>query len=97
MKPFFEQYPDPDQLLSLKFENVVPSLLRLALSRGPGTMLLPKTLTEVSTVEANAGRDYPPHKQQDIRRFLERAWRWAESHKLVEPAPALTATTDGST
>lgn len=50
-------------------------------------MFLPKTLTEVSTVEANAGRDYPPHKQQDIRRFLERAWRWAESHKLVEPAP----------
>jgi predicted nucleotide-binding protein len=50
-------------------------------------MFLPKTLTEVSSVDANAGCDYPAHKRDDVRRFLERAWRWAESDKLVEPAP----------
>jgi hypothetical protein len=86
VKPFFEQFPDADQLLSLKPENVVPPLLRLALARGPGTMFLPKTLTEVSSVDARAGRDYPPHKREDVSRFLGRAWRWAESNNLVEPA-----------
>jgi nucleoside phosphorylase len=84
--PFFDQFPDADKLLSLKPEDVVPPLLRLALARGRGTMFLPKTLTEVSSVDANAGRDYPPHKREGVRRFLERAWRWAESNKLVEPA-----------
>src|SRR5208283_1535479 len=86
VKPFFDRFPDVEHLLSLKPENVVPPLLRFALARGPGTMFLPKTLTEVSSVDASAGRDYPPHKRDDVRRFLERAWRWAESNNLVEPA-----------
>jgi hypothetical protein len=87
VKRFFDQFPDADQLLSLKPENVVPALMRLALGRGPGTMFLPKTLTEVSSVDANVGRDYPPHRRGDVARFLERAWRLAESNGLVEPVP----------
>lgn len=86
MKPFFDQFPDVDQLLGFKPEDLVPALLRLALARGRGTMFLPKTLTEVSSVDASAGRAYPPHKREDVSRFIERAWRWAESNKLVEPA-----------
>jgi hypothetical protein len=45
VKPFFDQFPDVDQLLGFKPEDLVPALLRLALARGRGTMFLPKTLS----------------------------------------------------
>jgi hypothetical protein len=38
-------------------------------------MFLPRTLTEVSSVDASAGRDYAPDKREDVRKFLEQAGR----------------------
>ncbi len=52
--------------------------LRLTLPKLQSAGLIPSTVTEVSVVDANAGRDYHFYKKQAVAQLVNRSWNWLE-------------------
>jgi hypothetical protein len=85
----FSIFPEVYKLLALRPEEVAPILLRLALPQVQTGGFIPEAVTQMTTVEATQGRDYPFHKRPQVQTLISRAWIFAEKVGWIESAPGM--------
>jgi len=85
MDTLFSLFPDADELLQIPPEDLAPVLLKLALPKLQGAGFIPSAVTEVSSIDVNAGKDYPFYKKQAVAQLVNRSWNWLEREGFIEP------------
>lgn len=89
MTTLYTLFPDVNDLLRMPPEDLGAILLKLALPHVQGAGFIPETVTRISLVDAQAGKDYPFYKKQEVERHLSRAWHLLERGDFIEPAPGM--------
>jgi uncharacterized protein (TIGR02391 family) len=85
MDTLFSLFPDVDELLKVPPEDLAPVLLKLALPHLQSAGFIPSAVTQVSPIDATAGRDYPFYKKQAVEQLINRTWNLIEREGFTEP------------
>jgi uncharacterized protein (TIGR02391 family) len=85
MDTLFSLFPDVDELLKVQPEDLAPILLKLALPHLQSAGFIPSAVTQVSSTDATAGRDYPFYKRQTVEQLINRTWNLIEREGFTEP------------
>jgi len=93
METLYSVFPNPDDLLRLRPEDLAPILLRLALKQLQPSGFWPDAVAQGSVVDGREGRDYPFHKKQAVAEHVSRAWNWCERSGLIEPSSGMNGQT----
>jgi uncharacterized protein (TIGR02391 family) len=89
MDTFYSLFPDADALLKVSPGDLAPILLRLALPKVQPAGFIPTAVTEISTADAVAGKDYPFYKKGQVEQLINSAWRLLEREGFIEPSPGI--------
>jgi uncharacterized protein (TIGR02391 family) len=87
VETLYSLFPEADELLKVRPGDLGPILLLLALHKGAS--FIPAAVTEISVLDASAGKDYPFDKKATVERLLNRSWNWLETDGFIEPSPGL--------
>lgn len=85
-------FPNADDLLATRIEDLAPILIKLAAMRLQSAGFIPDAVTQVTVgtgLAATATGGYPGHKQAQIDAVLSKVWNWLEREAFIEPSPGI--------
>jgi uncharacterized protein (TIGR02391 family) len=89
MTTIYTLFSDVNDLLKVPPEDLGPILLKLALPQLQEAGFIPSSVTQISVIDRQVGKDYPFYKKQEVERLLSRAWNLLERGDFIEPAPGM--------